>query len=75
MAPRGVGGGRGSCRRTDRPVDLRLDIVALSTVVLGGARTTQLAAAGRVSEDGDDAAAHLDRLLATDVAPWQEFMF
>ncbi len=70
-----VSGGRGSCRRTDRPVDLRLDIVALSTVVLGGARTTQLAAAGRVSEDGDDAAAHLDRLLATDVAPWQEFMF
>ncbi len=70
-----VSGGRGSCRRTDRPADVRLDIAALSTVVLGGARTTQLAAAGRVSEDGDDAAAHLDRLLATDVAPWQEFMF
>ncbi len=70
-----VSGGRGSCRRTDRPADLRLDIAALSTVCLGGARTTQLAAAGLVSEDGDAAAARLDRLLVTDVAPWQEFMF
>ena len=70
-----VSGGRGSCCRTDRPADLRLDIAALSTVVLGGARTTQLAAAGRVRDDGSGMAAHLDRLLATDVAPWQDFMF
>jgi predicted acetyltransferase len=70
-----VSGGRGSCRRTERPAGLTLDIAALSTVVLGGVRTTQLAAAGRVREDGSGTAAHLDRLLATDVAPWQDFMF
>ena len=70
-----VSGGRGSCRRTERPAGLTLDITALSTVVLGGVRTTQLAAAGRVREDGSGTAADLDRLLATDVAPWQDFMF
>jgi len=70
-----VSGGRGSCRRTERPAGLTLDITALSTVFLGGVRTTQLAAAGRVREDGSETAAQLDRLLATDVAPWQDFMF
>lgn len=70
-----VSGGRGSCRRTDRPADLRLDIAALSTVVLGGVRTTQLAAAGRVGDHGGDAAARLDRLMATERSPWQDFMF
>jgi predicted acetyltransferase len=70
-----VSAGQGACRRTDRAADLQLDIAALSTVFLGGVRTTQLAAAGRVGQDGSDAAARLDRLLATDVAPWQEFMF
>ncbi len=67
--------GRASCVRTGRAADLELDLRALSTVCLGGVRTTQLVAGGRVTERVPGAARRLDRLLATPLAPWHEFMF
>ena len=70
-----VEGGRASCVRTERAAEIELDLRALSTVCLGGVRTTQLLAAGRVVERVPGAASRLDRLLATPLAPWHEFMF
>jgi len=70
-----VEGGRATCVRTDRAADLELDLRALSTVSLAGVRTTQLLAAGRVVERVPGAASRLDRLLATPLAPWHDFMF
>lgn len=42
--------GRAEVTRTDRPVDLALDVVALGTAFLGGTRLSTLAGAGRVRE-------------------------
>jgi predicted acetyltransferase len=70
-----VADGQAGCVRTDRAADLELDLRALSTVCLGGARATQLVAGGRVEERVPGAANRLDRLMATAVAPWHEFMF
>lgn len=70
-----VEGGQATCVRTDRPADLALDLRALSMVCLGGVRTTQLLAAGRVVERVPGVASRLDRVLATPLAPWHEFMF
>jgi predicted acetyltransferase len=70
-----VADGQARCVRTERPADLDLDLRALSTVCLGGARTTQLVAAGRVKERVPGAASRLDRLMATPLAPWHEYMF
>jgi predicted acetyltransferase len=60
--------------RTELPADLELDVTALATVALGGVRSTQLHAAGRISGDVRAAVA-FDRTLATDVAPWHGGMF
>jgi len=70
-----VAGGKASCVRTERAADLQLDVRALSTVYLGGVRTTQLLAGGQAVERVPGAASRLDRLLATPLAPWHEFMF
>lgn len=69
-----VGSGQGRLEPTDAEVELHLDVEALSTVFLGGVRTTQLFLAGRVSGD-HTAAARLDRMLATDLAPASDLMF
>ena len=69
-----VVGGAARCHPTDSPPDVTLDASSLGAVVLGGTRTTQLAAAGRVRA-APAAAAAFDRLLATDVAPWHGGMF
>ncbi len=68
-------GGTGTCARTDAAPDLTVGIDVLSTLYLGGVRTTQLLAAGRLTEHRAGAAARLDRMLATEVAPWHGFMF
>ncbi|MEX2551099.1 MAG: GNAT family N-acetyltransferase [Nitriliruptoraceae bacterium] len=70
-----VADGEASCTRTGERPDLRLDVSSLSTVYLGGVRTTQLAAAGRVVEVTPGAAGRLDQMLATPLAPWHEGMF
>ncbi len=67
--------GEASCERTSADPDLRLDIGSLSTLYLGGNRTTQLVAAGRVVESTPGAASRFDHMLATPVAPWHEGMF
>ncbi len=73
-----VAGGAGKLERVDdladADVDLHLDIEALATVFLGGVRTTQLRLAGLV-HGSHEAAASLDRVLATDLAPNCDTMF
>lgn len=69
-----VGSGQGRLEPTDAEVELHLDVEALSTVFLSGVRTTQLVLAGRVAGD-QAAAARLDRMLATDLAPASDLMF
>ncbi len=66
--------GTATCTRTEDPVDVRLDVSDLGAVYLGGTRTTQLVSAGRV-DASLAAAATLDRLFATDIAPWHGGMF
>ncbi|MCC5947561.1 MAG: GNAT family N-acetyltransferase [Nitriliruptoraceae bacterium] len=66
--------GQAQVERTELPADLELDVTALATVALGGVRSTQLHAAGRISGD-PRAAVALDRTMATDVAPWHGGMF
>jgi predicted acetyltransferase len=71
-----VGPDGASCQKAgDREPDLELDIESLSSVWLGGVRTTQLVSARRVVEHRTGAAAALDRLFATDRAAWTPFMF
>lgn len=64
-----------SVEPTSAAAELHLDIRDVAAVVLGGNRTTQLAAAGLVEEQRAGAAARLDRLLQVDVAPWHDYMF
>ncbi|MFA9444808.1 GNAT family N-acetyltransferase [Egicoccus sp. AB-alg6-2] len=64
-----------SMTRTDRDADLSLPIDALASVWLGGVRAVQLAGARRLVERRAGAAAELDRLVATDLAPWNPFEF
>jgi predicted acetyltransferase len=70
-----VEGSLASCRRSDREPALSLDTRELATVVLGGVRVAQLAAAGRIVVHEVEAVGHLDRMLATPLAPWHEGMF
>ena len=68
-------GGCGTCARTEAAPDLVLGIDVLGAIYLGGVRATQLLAAGRLTEQRRGATARLDRMLATEVAPWHGFMF
>jgi predicted acetyltransferase len=70
-----IEGGVASCRRTDRAPVLSLDTRELATVVLGGVRVTQLAAAGRLAVHVADAPARFDAVLTAPLAPWHEGMF
>lgn len=53
---------------TDRPVDVDLTVGALSSLLLGGVRSTELALAGLVRGEAE-ALASLDRSFAPEVAP------
>jgi len=67
--------GVASCEAVGGPADLELDATSLATIALGGVRVTSLAAAGVVTASTPDAVPRLERLLATDVAPWHGSMF
>lgn len=70
-----VEGGRARCEPAgDAVADVALDPSVLATLYLGGARASQLLAAGRLQATAA-AAGHLDRLFATDLAPWQSWRF
>lgn len=70
-----VDGGVATCEAVDLAPDLELDVETLGAVFLGGQRTTMFAAAGQVAAPDRSAPARLDRLMATDVAPWHGGMF
>lgn len=63
------------CEPFEGGVDLELDVTTLATLSLGGVRVTSLAAAGAIVASTADAVPRLERLLATDVAPWHGSMF
>ena len=82
--PLGLAGGRfvldggpdgSSCAPSTASADLSVSIGTLSSVSLGGARLTELAAAGRVDEHTPGATARADLLFATATAPWCSRMF
>jgi predicted acetyltransferase len=61
----------GRAERTDAAADLRVDVVDLGSVYLGGFRWADLERAGRVEELADGAVARADRIFATSTpAPW-----
>lgn len=64
-----------ACEPTTAAPELSLDVEDLSAVWLGGVRTTQLVAAGRVQEHGSGAAARLDRLFHVPRAPFTSHVF
>lgn len=70
-----VEGGRATCERVDDPADLVLDVRELAAVVLGGWRAVGLLAAGLIRSPSPGAALRLDRLLLTELAPWQDGVF
>ncbi len=65
------GGPEGAaCTRTDAPADLRMSIVELSSIYLGGVRPSELARAGRIVELVPGAAARADAFFLSDPPPW-----
>jgi predicted acetyltransferase len=63
-------GVRASCKRTDRPADIALDIRELGAAYLGGTRLGTLAAAGLVRELRPGALIPLSSAMTWDPAPW-----
>ena len=68
--PDGAPDAGATCRRTDEPAQLALDVRELGAAYLGGTRLGQLAAAGLVTESQPGAARRLSSALAWDPAPW-----
>lgn len=60
----------GHVTRVDQPPDLSMDVAALASAYLGGARFATLALAGRVVEHREGALADADRLFRTAAAPF-----
>ena len=69
-----VEGGQAHCTRTDAAPELRMDLPALGSVVLGGISVALLARAGSVT-GAADAVARADRLFAWPIAPWCPELF
>jgi predicted acetyltransferase len=66
--------GEARLERTDDAPDLAMDVEALGSAFLGGTRVTQLRLAGQVA-GSHEAATHLDRILAVDLAPTTDIIF
>jgi len=82
--PNGPAGGRwlldvgpdgASCEPTSRQPDVTVPVDALPGIALGGQRATSLLAGRRIAESRPGVAATLDRLVATERAPWTTMMF
>ena len=67
--------GKAACERADGDADLELPADVLGALCLGGQRATRYAAAGRIEVHRADAPGRLDRLFATELAPWHHVMF
>lgn len=67
-------GGEARLERIRDDPDLALDIEAFGSAFLAGTRATELRLAGQIVGT-HDAAARLDRILATDVAPTTDMIF
>lgn len=70
-----VGTDGASCEPTTAEPDLVVSVETVASLLFGGVRATTLQAARRLEERRPGAAADLDRLLATDRAPWTSAEF
>ncbi len=61
--------GESTCRRTNRPPDLRLDADALGAIILGGVAPSVLGRAGRIA-GGADELLRADGMFRTEQAPF-----
>ena len=64
-----------TCRRTDEPADLTLDVRELGAAYLGGTRLGTLAAAGLVRELRPGSLGRLSAAMTWDPAPWCPQLF
>ncbi len=64
-----------ACSRTDAEPDVVLPIDVLAATWLGGTAPTRLLQARRLEERTPGAVARLDRMVATDLAPWTPWEF
>lgn len=64
-----------ACARTDAAAEVTVTIDTLATLWLGATTATALRRAGRLEEHVPGAAARLDALVATDLAPWTPWEF
>ena len=62
-------GEHGRCVRSDAAADVSMGVAELGAIYLGGASVRSLADAGRIAGDAD-ALRRLQRMFASDVAPW-----
>lgn len=66
-----IGGADGAtCRRTEAPCDIVLDITDLGAAYLGNVSLSVLRRAGRVREETAGALARADAMFASEPAPW-----
>ena len=65
-----VSGGGATCRHTDDPPELSVEVRALGAAVLGGTRLVDATRAGGATEHRPGALAEADALLRTADAPW-----
>ena len=70
-----VGPNGARCEPTSKAAEVTVPIDALPGIVLGGRRATSLLAGRRIEEARPGAAAALDRLVATERAPWTTMIF
>lgn len=56
--------------RTDRAADMTLDVSVLAMIYLGSAKSSALAAAGRIAHVSPAALARADRLFASEMIAW-----
>lgn len=68
-------GATATCEPSSAAPDVTVPIDALAGVVLGGVPATSLLDGRRLREERAGAVAGLDRLMATERAPWTTFMF
>jgi len=70
-----IDGGVGECETTSAPANLKLSVVELGSLYLGGARASDLARAGRIRELTDGALEKADAAFSSVPLPWSATWF
>jgi predicted acetyltransferase len=70
-----AGGGEVSCVATDRSGDLSMSVTELGAVYLGGTAISDLAMAGRITENTPGAVSSASMAFRSSPAPWCPVIF